>query len=368
MRKQGYSVVAAAGAVGAALSTIVLSTGFVALSTQPAWSAEKLLMAVNRPSSAAYAPWAMAIQLGYFKEEGIDFDMVTIRGGPAQVPQLARKKITVGHVDPETMILTQQPGRDKPPLKFFYNHFRRSVYQLIVPEKSSIQKLSDLKGKKIGITNMEAAPSKILDAAFRDYKIGTAKDVEFTIVTSGGAAIRPFMKGKVDAMYNVVPINTIPPARGFPVREISLRKYDDVVGHGLLVHEDTLRTKRKLLIGFGRATAKGTVACHVDPAKCTRMYWRTWPDLKSKRGNEKSRLKRGISVINAYKKRLTPPGSAKWGEYNEDHLKLAARVLHTARRIKTTNINYNNIYTNALIGEINNFDTAAVIRAAKALK
>lgn len=356
------------GITATGIATLALVSSALLAAASESRAAEKLLMAVNRPSSSAYAPWAMAIQLGYFADEGIDFEMVTIKGGPNQIPQLVRKKITVGHVDPESMLITQQPGRDKPPLKFFYNHFRKSVYQLIVPFKSKIKTLADLKGMTIGITNMEAAPSKILDAAFRHYKIGTAKDVKFEIVTSGGAAIRPFIKGAVDAMYNVIPINTILSARGFKVRPISLGVFEDVIGHGLLVHEDTLKTKRKLLIGFGRATAKGTVACHMDPEKCVRMYWKTWPDLKSKRGNEKSRMKRGISVIDAYRNRLEPKGSEKWGEYNVDHLKLAAKVLYIAKRLSTLDIDYNNIFTNALIPEINNFDVKKVIREAKALK
>jgi NitT/TauT family transport system substrate-binding protein len=140
------------------------------------------------------------------------------------------------------------------------------------------------------------------------------------------------------------------------------------MGHGFVAHVDTIRDNPRLLAGFGRATAKGTIACRANVEACVHMYWKQWPDQKPSRGTDDEIMAQQKSVITAYFSRLFPVGTERWGEFSMGPFKTVANVLHTAGQIATTDLPYDSIYTNALVDEFNKFDEAAVVAAAKALK
>lgn len=351
----------------AAVATAAVAGAWGAASV-PATAAEKLVMAVNRPASIAYGPWAMAIQMGYFAEEGIDFELVTILGAGNQVPQIVNKSIHVGHIEPDPMVSLFQPGRDRAPVRYVYNHYRRTVWEIVVPENSALKAVGDLKGRKIGIPNFEALPVKIVDSLFRDGSIGTGKDVEFVNVTSGASALPPFMKGEIDALFTLVALHEMLPTRGFKIRRIPIGKYADIQGHGFVAHEDTIRDKAKLLAGYGRATTKGTIACEANLEACVRLYWKQWPDQKPSRGTDAEIMAEQSTVMRAYFGNLFPAAGEKWGAFAAEPFRTVVSVLHTAGQLRSADIPIEALYTNALVEEFNRIDAAAVVAAAKALK
>ncbi|MGE0426327.1 MAG: ABC transporter substrate-binding protein [Reyranellaceae bacterium] len=351
-----------------AVAAAIAAVGLPPAATTPAAAAEKLVMAVNRPASIAYGPWAMAAQMGYFAEEGIEFELVTILGAGNQIPQIVNKGIHVGHIEPDPMLGVFQPGRDRPPVRYVYNHYRRTVWEIVVKESSPLKSLGDLKGKKIGIPNFEALPSKILDTAFRQGSIGTGADVEFVNVTAGASALPPFMKGDVDALFTLVALHEMLPTRGVAIRRIPIGRFAEIMGHGFVAHEDTIRNNPKLLAGYGRATTKGTIACQANIEACVRMYWKQWPDQKPSRGSDAEIMAEQKAVMNAYFDKLFPAAGERWGAFAAEPLRTVAEVLHAAGQLRTLEIPYEAMFTNALVDDYNKFDAAAVVAAARALK
>ena len=117
----------AAGLAGAILALGIPATGF----------AEKLVFATPSPTSISYAPFAMSFQMGFFKQEGLEVEMVRIRGSGTLIPQIANKSVDIGWPNPDVTIIAAQPGRDRLPVKFYYNHLPKSVWEVIVPADSA---------------------------------------------------------------------------------------------------------------------------------------------------------------------------------------------------------------------------------------
>ena len=332
--------------------------------------AEKLIFATPSPTSVSYAPFAMSFQMGYFKEEGLEIEMVRIRGSGTLIPQVANKSVDVGWPNPDVVITTAQPGRDKLPVKFFYNHLPKSVWEVIVPANSSARKIENLKGRKIGVSRLSSGSIPILQAVLSNAGLNMTTDVELVPVGFGGPAFRAIKQGKIDSLFLFDIMHEILQGTGYKIRRLPLAPaHENLLGNGFLVHQDLIKTRSKSLIGFGRAITKGSLACVANTAACVKMYWKHYPAKKPRKGTDAKNIAKNVKMLNVRFPRLLPdPKSNQIGAYSLQPWKDFVDVLAKAGKISTRNIPVETLYTNELIGQINNFDRGAVISAAKALR
>ena len=83
-----------------------LACAMIVLANPSTGSAEKLVFATPSPTSISYAPFAMSFQMGYFKEEGLEVEMVRIKGSGTLVPQVANKSVDIGWPNPDVAIIS----------------------------------------------------------------------------------------------------------------------------------------------------------------------------------------------------------------------------------------------------------------------
>ena len=106
----------------------------------------------------------------------------------------------IGWPNPDVAIISAQPGRDQLPVKFYYNHLPKFVWEVTVPAGSAVRGIADLKGKKIGVSRLSSGAIPILQAIL--YGAGLKqKDVELIPVGFGGPASRAITKGQVDSLF-----------------------------------------------------------------------------------------------------------------------------------------------------------------------
>ena len=91
---------------------------------------------------------------GFFKEEGLQVEVRFSTGGPQATQITASGGADVGQVTQEPAIEGYDKGIRG---KMFYTQFTRLIYHVAVPADSAIQSIADLKGKKIGVSNMASA-------------------------------------------------------------------------------------------------------------------------------------------------------------------------------------------------------------------
>jgi len=337
------------------------------------WAQQKVMFGTGSAISLTSAPLTMTIGMGFFKEEGLEVEVIPFKGGSGVlIPQIVNKSITIGFPTLDVMIIARQPGRDYMPLKFFYNMTRTSIYEIVVLDNSPIKQLSDLKGKTMGVGGLTWGSIPIAKAMFKEEGLEVGKDLELIAVGQGASAYQAMTSGRIAALYLFDVPHAELEAMGTKIRRLFIKeKYDTLGSNSLIAHEDIIKSQGNLLARFGRAIAKGTIASDVNTSAAVRMFWKYYPELKPTQGTEEEIIQNSVKVLSVRLKRMLsfPSGSPKrFGEFPHQMWKSYVEVLHTGGQTTTTDISVDSLYTNEFIQEFNAFDIQSVIREAKALK
>ena len=109
----------------------------------------------NDPSGA---PFAIAVEKGFFKKEGIDIAVIDGTGGGASLRAAMATDLGFGEVAPASVISAIEQGQD---LKIVGVGSRLLDHYLIVLKDSKINAIKDLDGKTFAISN----PKSLTDLA-----------------------------------------------------------------------------------------------------------------------------------------------------------------------------------------------------------
>ena len=330
---------------------------------------EKAVLGLVTQPNLTYAPHYFAKGAGFFKEEGLDVDLVPFDGTASLVPQLSTKRVLVGWATPDVVILSHQPGKDPLPLRFFYNGSRVAPWEMVVPEASAIKSLADLKGKRIGVGTLNFGNIPATRAMLKELGMEQGRDYQLQPVGAGAAAFVAFNSGQIDALNLFDAAHANLELTGAKIRRIPMPpQFVKATAHGLLTHEDNLKSNPKLLAAFGRAFAKGMVACDAAPRQCAENFWRMFPNLKHSEGTEEKKLADGDAVLRyGMRKYLAFDTDKRWGNYDDQGLRNAVNGLHAGGQIADAKLDVQKLYTNALVDDINRFDAQAVAAAARKL-
>src|SRR5689334_7401884 len=82
-------------------------------------AADKLTVGLVTPISITSAPFSFGKELGFYKEENIEVELLPFNGTGTLVPQMTAKRVDIGYPNPDFLILARQPGKDHLPLRFF---------------------------------------------------------------------------------------------------------------------------------------------------------------------------------------------------------------------------------------------------------
>jgi len=334
-------------------------------------SAEVVTVGQATATTLTFGPVYAAEELGYFEEEGIQIENLNFQGASVLMPQVANKEITIGFPGPDPLVVSHQPGRDALPLKFFYNGARESIWEFLVLEDSPLQSLADLKGKTIGVGALANANVPITRAMLREIGLEPT-DYSFMPIGVGAPAFRATENGDVD-VYNTFDTNIA----AFETTGVALRrlpqdqKYRDLFSNGFIAHEDTIKEKPELLVGFGRALTKGIIVCEENPEFCVTNFYKHLPDLRPTNLSDEEIMRRGLIILQSRLSKYTafPEGEPRrFGEYSKETWENFVSILHQGGELSTDEIDVSKLYTNELVEEFNNFDIDAVREEARQLK
>ncbi|MDE7311436.1 MAG: ABC transporter substrate-binding protein [Eubacterium sp.] len=98
--------------------------------------------------SIFYAPMYAAIENGYFKQEGIDLELVTGFGADKVMAAVLSGEADIGFMGPETTVYTYNEGAQDAVVNFAQLTQRAGNF-LVAREKQDDFQLSDLKGQEV---------------------------------------------------------------------------------------------------------------------------------------------------------------------------------------------------------------------------
>jgi NitT/TauT family transport system substrate-binding protein len=173
-------------------SLLLLALGFV--TSQPA-AAEDLLVTQykNDPSGA---PYAIALEKGFFKKAGIDITgIVAGAGGGSSVRNAMATTIGYGDVTAAPVIAAADQGQDVKIISFTSRSLADLV--VIVMPNSPLKTPKDMKGKKFGISNPKSL-GEMMGVLVMEQAGLKQGDVTMTPLGSLGGALTALENGVVD--------------------------------------------------------------------------------------------------------------------------------------------------------------------------
>jgi NitT/TauT family transport system substrate-binding protein len=345
---------------------VVLGTSFLVATfcaTAEAQISKVRVGSCARTISSATAPYAVATKMGWFKEEGIEVTLVPLAGSSDCVKNVTTKEIPFALAAVEPLAVARIQGVKA---KIYYTAYQGNIFGIAVPADSPIQKISDLKGKTIGVIAMGGGVliAKALVAA---AGLNPEKDINFVVAGEGAQTAVMLKRKQVDALSQFDTQYAMIENAGVKLRLLDTTAIDRYPSNGFLALEDTLRTRRKDAVGLARAYAKGTIFTINNPEAAVRIFYEVFPAQKPTGKDEATALRDDIKVLQARipKWKLERGGVKRWGENSEANYAEYADFLLKWGVIKEK-VDVKDLITNELIDEINKFDANQIAAKAKA--
>lgn len=259
LTRRGFSSAMLSGLAAAALGAQKAAYGAeTALNFQSIW--------INDPEFLGYY---IAMENGYYAAEGLKLNYMP--GGPNLIPEGA---LITGKADIALtgVINTAQAINKGAQLKIVGTQFQKNPQGVISLEASNIKEPKDLVGKTIAVPPLSLQNFRAMLAA-NGIAAEKVKIVPYAFDPT------PLATGSVDAVFDF--ITSLPfiveqksgkKTHNFLAYDAGLPFYIDTV----TVTADTLKAKRKEIVGFLRASRKGWAEDFADSAKYPAKYADTW--------------------------------------------------------------------------------------------
>lgn len=182
-----------------AAATIVLSfagCGATDQANASATNSEDYVVKIGYSTGLCHAPIHIAIENGYFEEEGLKFEAITVESA------VVSEAVGTGQVDAGFGLVGKfvQPLENGLPMKLTAG-IHTGCTKLVVPSDSEIQSVADLKGKRIGVASLADSPCLTAKRSLAKAGIGvTAENMEVEFVVYSNTDLpMALQNGAIDA-------------------------------------------------------------------------------------------------------------------------------------------------------------------------
>ncbi len=342
---------------------VVLAAGLA----EPAHAQTRLRVGwCARTVSAAATPFAVATKLGWFKQDGIEVELVSLPGSTDCVKTVATKEVAFALPSVEPLAIGRPQGIRG---KIFYTAYQGNIYGIAVPVDSPAHKVADLKGKNIGVISMSSAGVIVARALVATAGLDPNRDVNIVVAGEGAQTAAMLRNKSVDALSQFDTQYAMVENAGMRLRVLDTKDIDRFPSNGFLALEETLRTRRAEAVALARGYAKGTIFAVHNPEAAVRILYEVFPQTKPTGKDDATAIRDDVRVVQARAAnwRLEKAGVKRWGENSEANYAAYVEFMLKWGIIKEK-IPAADLVTNELIGEINTFDPAKIAAEAKAYK
>ncbi len=220
-------------------------------------------------ANVQFLPAFVALEKGFYKREGLDAELISVRNAVTAVQALLGNQIhfifSVGPQMPsiwegaDIILLAQQVGRP-------------TFSMMVTPD---IQKVTDLKGKKIGVSfggSTFAGTKAMLEL----YKMNPEKDVQYISIPGSQPKIAAMQQGIIQAALLAPPSDYIALKAGFK-RLVSLADlFKDTSFSGLAATGKTIRENPQFVKRMVRAIVRGVLHARNNPEDAVQTMVKHW--------------------------------------------------------------------------------------------
>ncbi len=219
-----------------------------------------------------FAPFYIAAEKGYFKEQGIEIEFVTMFENDS-VPLVGTNEMQFALVSAEQIIQARAQGL---PVKYVMKWWDKYPVAIVSKAELGIKSPADLKGRTVGLPGLYGASyigwQALLNAEGLPQDTAQLESIGFTQAEAIAA-------GQVDAA--VVYANNEPvklAAAGTQVNVIYVADYVPLASNGLATNEQTIKDHPELVRGMVAAALRGmadTIANPDEAVEISKKYVET---------------------------------------------------------------------------------------------
>ncbi|MGB6660837.1 MAG: ABC transporter substrate-binding protein, partial [Xanthobacteraceae bacterium] len=186
------------------LSVLVAAWTSLLVSPYPILAAQLAVSQYGRVT--ATLPWAVAVEKGFFADEGVNIDeIISGAGGGTTLRNVLASDLPYGEVATSAALAARKSGIDVVIVNTASDHI--GEISLVTNSKSDIRRVQDLQGKKAGFTNPKSTSELLLRLALK--QAGVAGKVEAVATGGFGGGLTLLDSGGIDAAPAIDPVLTL---------------------------------------------------------------------------------------------------------------------------------------------------------------
>ncbi len=254
-------------------SALFMVCGCFDASAQPL---RKIIFLTDAGPLGRHSFFYVALDKGYYKDAGMDVEIVGGRGSAATIREVAAGAATFGSADAGTLMISR--ANEGVPVKLIGIIYARPPHGLMALESSGIKRPADLKGKRLADTS--ASSNYILFSVYAKRAGLDPKSVKW-VFTDFNSLPGLLATKQVDAIGQFSMGKPLLQKRaGEPITFLSYADVGiNIYSSGILASDKTIAEDPKLVAAFLRATQKGMKDAFADPKQAAVIQRKYMPLL-----------------------------------------------------------------------------------------
>ena len=272
---------------------------------------EKITMA-EVAHTVFYAPMYVAIEKGYFKEVGIDVNLILTSGADKVTAAVLSGDAEIGFSGSEATIYVYNGG-EKDYLRTFSQLTQKDGSFIVSREKIKNFKLSDLKGKTVIGGRAGGMPEMTFEYALKQNGIDPRNDLDIDTSVAFPAMGGAFISGQGDFVTLFEPIASEVEKQGYGYVVESVGKLGGTVPYtSFSARKSFIKDNKELIKSFDKAIQKGLNYVHKHSDKeVAEAIIKQFPD---------SKISELTDAVKRYRENDTWPTTTKFSKKSFDHL------------------------------------------------
>jgi len=312
------------------------------------------------------SPMAVAQHLGYFADEGLNVKIVITKDSASIISGVDSGSLDIGSTPPEPILQAKANGNGDD-LVLMYNYIRQQTGSIAVLADSPIRSLDDFTGATIGQASLGTSNMLLSNGILHTAGLEADTDFSNLAVGTGAAARQALESGQVDGLSLWDTEYAAMEATGVKLRYFTIPEVEKLFSTSYFTTTSFLDNDADKAAGFGRAMAKATLFAATNPTAALTMMYEDYPETLIAGTSKDEQLATDLVALERRIVLLTagdPVANKDFGSY-EPSAATAWVDFATSAGIITAPVDATTLYSDALVSEYNDFDTDAVITAAK---
>lgn len=243
-------------------------------SANEAGELRKIKLPMGYIPNIQYAPFYVAVDKGYFTEEGIEieFDYSFETDGVALT---GAGEIPFTVASGEQVLLARSQGL---PVVYAFAWYQQFPISIISAPELNINEPADLRGKKIGLPGLFGA--NYIGAQALLFSAGvTPSEVTFDAI--GFNQVEAYASGNSDIVVGYAANEPIVlRSQNFDLTELRVADYVELTANGIVTNEETIANEPELVRSMGHALARGIEDAIANPEEAYNVSLKFVENLK----------------------------------------------------------------------------------------